>query len=182
MYKHCFLSWLLVFLMKRCCCNLSVGVALNVWFTTNGMCAKNNIIYTWREQAIIEWSRRVNSIVACCHNAKLCAHAAWDFWSQQSGAVTRMWRSCCVKPWQREHAISAVRCKKEGMLLQPRNVKMHCSLPHNPYCCLLPSPVYLLHPVIPLGSITLTWNFSGCHIKCQASTLKDIKLLSKLAL
>ena len=28
------------------CCNLSGGVALNVWFTTNGMCAKNNDIYT----------------------------------------------------------------------------------------------------------------------------------------
>jgi len=26
------------------CCNLSGGVALNVWFTTNGMCAKNNTI------------------------------------------------------------------------------------------------------------------------------------------
>ena len=36
------------------CCNLSVGVALNVWFTTNGMCAKNNTIYMWREQALIE--------------------------------------------------------------------------------------------------------------------------------
>jgi len=28
-----------------------------MWFTTNGMCAKNNNIYSWREQAIIEWSR-----------------------------------------------------------------------------------------------------------------------------
>jgi len=27
-----------------CCCNLSGGVALIVWFTTNGMCVKNNII------------------------------------------------------------------------------------------------------------------------------------------
>ena len=27
------------------CCNLSVGVALNTRFTTNGMCAKNNTIY-----------------------------------------------------------------------------------------------------------------------------------------
>ena len=36
----------------------------------------------WREQAIIEWSRRVISIVACCHGAKLCAHAARDFRSQ----------------------------------------------------------------------------------------------------
>jgi len=25
----------------------------------------------------------VNSIVACCHSAKLCAYAAWDFRSQQ---------------------------------------------------------------------------------------------------
>jgi len=32
------------FVAKRrgCCCNLSGGVALNVWFTTNGMCVKNN--------------------------------------------------------------------------------------------------------------------------------------------
>ena len=42
---------------KRRCCNLSGGVALVVWFTTNGMCAKNKNIYMWREQAIIEWSR-----------------------------------------------------------------------------------------------------------------------------
>jgi len=32
--------WLVV--KRRCCCNLSVGIVLNVWFTTNGMCAKNN--------------------------------------------------------------------------------------------------------------------------------------------
>jgi len=65
------------------CCNLSGGVALIVWFTTNGMCAKNKNISMWREQAIIEWSRRVISIVACCHGAKLCAHAARDFRLQQ---------------------------------------------------------------------------------------------------
>ena len=45
-----------------CCCNLSAGVALNARFTTNGMCAKNNTIYTWREQAIIEWLWRGNSV------------------------------------------------------------------------------------------------------------------------
>ena len=67
---------------RRYCCNLSGGVALIVWFTTNGLCAKNKNICMWREQAIIEWSRRVISIVACCHGAKLCAHAAWDFRSQ----------------------------------------------------------------------------------------------------
>ena len=64
--------------IKPECCNLSGGVALIVRFTTNGMCVKNNTIHMWREQAIIEWSRRVISIVACCHGAKLCAHAARD--------------------------------------------------------------------------------------------------------
>ena len=66
----------------RQCCNLSGGVALIVWFTTNGLCAKNKNKCMWREQAIIEWSRRVISIVACCHGAKLCAYAARDFRSQ----------------------------------------------------------------------------------------------------
>ena len=59
------------------------------------------------------------SIVACCHGAKLCANAAWDFRSQQKGAVTRMWRSCRVQPSHKERAIGVVCCKKEGMLLQP---------------------------------------------------------------
>ena len=43
--------------MLTFCCNLSDGVALIVWFTTNGMCAKNKNTCMWREQAIIEWSR-----------------------------------------------------------------------------------------------------------------------------
>ena len=43
--------------MNLYCCNLSGGVALIVWFTTNRMCVKNKTIYMWREQAIIEWSR-----------------------------------------------------------------------------------------------------------------------------
>jgi len=32
-----------------------------------------------REQAITEWTRRVISIVTCCHSLKLCAHAARAF-------------------------------------------------------------------------------------------------------
>ena len=72
----------------------------------------------WPEQAIIEWSRRVISIVACCRGAKLCAHAAQDFQLQQNGAVTRMWRSCQGQPSHKERAIGVVRCEKEGMLLQ----------------------------------------------------------------
>jgi len=47
------------------------------------LCAKYNPTYMWREQAIIEWSSHVNSIVACCHSVKLCAHIARAFWSQQ---------------------------------------------------------------------------------------------------
>jgi len=68
---------------KGCCCSLSVVLALNVWFTTKRMCIKSNTqIFMWREQAIIEWSRQVISIVACCNSVKLCALAAWAFWSQ----------------------------------------------------------------------------------------------------
>ena len=59
------------------------------------------------------------SIVACCHGAKLCAHAVRDFRLNKNGAVTRMWRSCRVQPSHKERAIGVVRCKKEGMLLQP---------------------------------------------------------------
>ena len=53
------------FVVKRrgCCCNLSASVMLNARFTTNGMCAKNNTIYMWREQAIIEWSRCVTLLL-----------------------------------------------------------------------------------------------------------------------
>ena len=84
------------FLAKRrgCCCNLSAGVALNARFTTNGMCSKNNtpIHSRWREHPIIEWSRRVISIIACCHSTKLCAHAAQAFRLQQLLCVTPVFR------------------------------------------------------------------------------------------
>jgi len=71
------------FVVKRrgCCCNLSGGVALNVWFTTNGMCAKNNNIHMCREQVMIVFEAR--ELYCCyCHGAKLCTHAARDFRSQ----------------------------------------------------------------------------------------------------
>ena len=68
--------------------------------------------YTWREQAIKEWSWpgssadinlwlnvttsvrgelswHVNSVVACCRSAKLCAHAARDFRTQQHEFVLK---------------------------------------------------------------------------------------------
>ena len=71
------------------------------------------------------------SVVACCHGAKFCAHAARDFRSQQIGAVTRMWRSCGVQPSHKERAIGVVRCKKEGMLLQPLRWRcVNCMVHH----------------------------------------------------
>ena len=48
---------------------------------------KQHHVYMWREQAITEWSPRVNSIVACCHGAKPCAHAARAFRSQQKSTI-----------------------------------------------------------------------------------------------
>ena len=52
-------------------------------------CTRRTNIYVWLEQAIVEWSRRVISIVACCHGAKLCALAARDFRSQH---LASKWR------------------------------------------------------------------------------------------
>ena len=72
-----------------------------------------------------EWSWHVISIVACSYSVKLCALATRSFQSQQNGAVNRMWRLCQVQTSQKEHAISAVCCKKEGMLLQP--LSWHCA-------------------------------------------------------
>ena len=118
---------------------------------------------------MIEWLRRVISIVACCHSAKLCTHAARDFRSK-NGAVTRMWRSWRVQPSHKERAIGSVRCKKEGMLLQPlRWCWVYCVIhhwwdvreeqqyiyvartsnnreiaAHDLYCCLLPQCEALL--------------------------------------
>jgi len=46
-------------------------------------CALRTKLYKVARKAIIEWSRRVISIVACCHSVKLCALPARDFRSQQ---------------------------------------------------------------------------------------------------
>jgi len=68
------------------CCNLSGDVALNVWFTTNGMCVKNNTIHICgsNKQQQSDHGMSLFSIVACCHSAKLCAYATRDSRSQHS--------------------------------------------------------------------------------------------------
>ena len=47
-----------------CCCNLSGGVALIMWFTTNGMCVKN--------KTIIYEARASNSKRDCGHDLYCC--------------------------------------------------------------------------------------------------------------
>jgi len=79
----------------------SVVVVLNVRFTTNGMCVKNNT-HIYVAQAIIEWVGRVVSTAACWHSVKkFCAFAIRAFQTQQSSVVTRMWRSFQVQPSQK---------------------------------------------------------------------------------
>jgi len=46
------------------CCNLSGAVAFNVWFTTNGMCVKNN--------TIVYVARTSNSKRDCEHDLCCC--------------------------------------------------------------------------------------------------------------
>jgi len=60
----------------------------------------------------------VISVVACCHSAKLCAHAARVFpiatkWCCDQDVKVVPGAAFTKRTWDR-----AVRCKKEGMLLQ----------------------------------------------------------------
>ena len=92
------------------------SVVVNVRFTTKEMSVKNNT-------HVARTSRNMMSttgifIVAWCDTAKLCALADRPFQSQQSGALTRMWRWCQVQPSQKECALRAVHCKNGGILLQ----------------------------------------------------------------
>jgi len=105
-------------------CNLSDNIALNVWFTTNGMWVKTNTHNTHIGYLVSTSNNRVISIVACCYSVKLYTHAARAFQLQQNDAVTMMWRSCQLQLSQKECAIGAAHCEKEGMLLQP--VGWHC--------------------------------------------------------
>ena len=63
---------------------LALSMALNVRFNTHEMWATNHTqtYCMWCKQAIIVM-RRVISVVACCHRAKLCAQATRAFLSQQ---------------------------------------------------------------------------------------------------
>ena len=104
-------------LAQHCCkcCSLSA-----LWW----MCDSPRTGCAWRttpmwcEHAVIKWARHGIFIVPWCHSVKPCALAARPFQSQQSGALTRMWRWCQAQHSQKERAKGAVHCKNEGMLLQ----------------------------------------------------------------
>jgi len=61
----------------------------------------------------------VNSVVFAATVLSFAHTPLGLFRSQQNGAVTKIRRACRVQPSHKERAISVVRCKKEGMLLQP---------------------------------------------------------------
>ena len=52
-----------------------------------------------REQAIVREIASMISVVACCHIAKLCAHAARDFRSQQKNVKTQRDGFFTAKPF-----------------------------------------------------------------------------------
>jgi len=72
-----------------CCCNLSGGVALNVWFTTNGKCVKNNtdIYVAWTSNKRVIAARDLYCcLLPQCEALRTCC----SFRSQQSQNKTRM--------------------------------------------------------------------------------------------
>ena len=123
------------------------------------------------------------SIVACCHSAKLCAHAARDFRSQQNGAVTRMWRLCEFSPHTKNvrsvwFIVERKRCccnlsgsvaliawfttnrmcvKNSTILYVARasNSKRDCE--HDLYCCLLPQceALHTCRSGFPIATVVL---------------------------
>ena len=81
------------------CCNLSGGVALIVWFTTNGMCVKNN--------TIICVVRASNSTRDCEHDLYCCllprcealraCRSGFPIATQQRSVS--FFRCCCYRNW-----------------------------------------------------------------------------------
>jgi len=95
-------------------------------------------ICQWREQATVEWPRRVISIVVCCHSVKLCALAAPVFRSQQNGALTKIWRQRQVQPfiYKKERAVGVVGWKKGWIFLQPLDWRcVECAIHHERDVC-----------------------------------------------
>ena len=67
-------GWMLLYV---CCCNLSGGVVLIVWFTTN-VCQDNTIIM-YREQAIVKERLRARSPLLIAATVRIFAHMTLGF-------------------------------------------------------------------------------------------------------
>ena len=80
-----------IFQQGKCVASALLEDLATSWFALRWMCdsprtgcaRRTTPIYKWRERAVIEWSRRMISIVTCCHSVKLCALAVRAFISQQ---------------------------------------------------------------------------------------------------
>jgi len=120
-------------------------------FNTSGMCVKNNtsiyVARTSRNKKSTTWI----SIVACCHSVKLCTLAARPFQSQQSGALTGIWRWCQVQPSQKERAIGVVHGKNRGCF---------CN-----FSVGVPLKVWFLHAPYPIGCMQMTRDEHGLGFK-----------------
>ena len=80
--------WLVRFVVKRRDVVATSPLALR-WMCDSpwmGCVWRTTPMYMWHEQAIIEWSWHVLSIVACCHSVKLCILIARAFQLQQCNA------------------------------------------------------------------------------------------------
>jgi len=71
-------------------------------------------IYTWHLYCCV---------VPQCEALRTCC---LPFQSQQSGALTRMWRWCQVQPSHKERAIGTVHCKNEMLLHSSVAVALKC--------------------------------------------------------
>ena len=129
-------------------------------FNTSGMCVKNNtsiyVARTSRNKKSTTWI----SIVACCHSVKLCTLAARPFQSQQSGALTRIWRWCQVQPSQKERAIGVVHGKNRGCF---------CN-----FSVGVPLKVWFLHAPYPIGSMQMTRDEHGLGFNGQWSMVNGL--------
>ena len=79
----------------------------------------------WCEQAEIKWSRRGIFMVARCNSGKLCALTARPFQSQQSDALTRMWRWCQVQHSQKKMCNRCGSLQKQGHVFGTFQLALH---------------------------------------------------------
>ena len=94
------------------CCNHSVVIMLNVWFTTYDMCVKSKNKYIWCKQGILELSRQVISIVACCRSVATAAACCRSCLLPQLLAAAVSLLAAAVTVWSFAHFLWWLRALK----------------------------------------------------------------------